>query len=352
MAQEARITTRAERLDPRSLKLLEVNARYMRNEVFLRLVENLKRDGGLTGNNPFAVRVRDADGLPSEPAVYEVLSGNHRVKAAVMAGLPEIDVVLTDDDLSKDRRTAIQLSHNALVGEDDPAILKTLYQGIDDVDMRLYSGLDDKALDLLADVSIPSLSEAALQFQTISLTFLPHEIEGVSAVLEAARKATSGITAHWLMRWADYDKALDALEAAGAAYGVSNMATALMVILDIFNRHMDDLQAGYLDADGEPVKAKRDVPVQSVLGRMVTARLAAKLKKAGITSGADLEALLDQLDTNTNTGDKDDRTPALEHRKAGADSAPKENRGSQPAGGVNSEGHRGGAEREQGDGIG
>jgi hypothetical protein len=160
--------------------------------------------------------------------------------------------------------------------------------------MRLYSGLDDKTLDLLVGVSIASLSEAALQFQTIALTFLPHETEAVGAALESARKAASGAKGFWLMRWADYDKAMDALEAAGDAYGVKNAATAMMVVLEVFSRHADDLQAGYLDDGGEAIDPKRAVPIESVLGRTLPAKVAAKLKKAGITSGADLERLLDE----------------------------------------------------------
>ena len=47
------INTRIVRLDPNTLKLLDLNARYMRHETFARLVENIRQDGGLTGNTPF-----------------------------------------------------------------------------------------------------------------------------------------------------------------------------------------------------------------------------------------------------------------------------------------------------------
>lgn len=351
MAEETHIQKRVIRVDPRSLKLLELNAHFMRSEVFAQMVENIRKDGDLMGNTPFGVLVRDADGQPTDPPIYQVISGNHRVKAAILAGLAEMVIEVTDDALSKDRRRAIQLSHNRIVGEDDPAILKMLYEEIDDVEMRLYTGVDDKALGLLVDVNVASLSEAALQFQTIALTFLPHEVEGVAAALESARKAASGAKGFWLTRWADYDRAMDALEAAGSAYGVKNAATAMMVVLEVFSRHMDDLQAGYLDADGEAIDPKRAVPVESVLGRTLPARLAAKLRRLGVGSGAELEALLETVTTDGKGGKDDSKQPAT-GEQAGADRTPAEGGGGQPTGRADTKGHRRRAERESGDGIG
>lgn len=197
---ENRINTRTIKVDPRSLKLLDVNARYMRHEVFARLVDNLRRDGTLTGNTPFAWRIHDDDTRLPVGEGYLVLSGNHRVKASIEAGLSEIEVTITDDYLAPDRRKSIQLSHNALAGEDDPATLKLIYQSIQDVDLRLYTGLDDKQLDLMTNVTVAALSEASLDFQTIALTFLPHEVEQVLAVWERARKAAAGAKGHWLTR--------------------------------------------------------------------------------------------------------------------------------------------------------
>jgi hypothetical protein len=283
-AAGAPILTRVVRMDPRRLKLLDLNARYMRHEVFMRLVENVRRDGGLT-SLPFAWRLHDDEtrqpvmGEDGE-AVYEVLSGNHRVKAAVAADLAEIDVLVTDAYLPPDRRRAIQLSHNALVGEDDPATLKTIYGAIGDFDLRLYSGLDDKTLKLLDQVKAAPMSEAALTFQTIALTFLPHEVDQVNAAWEMARKAASGSKAFWLTRWGDYDRCLDALEAASQSYGVKNTATALMLVLEVFTRHLDELTEGYLDSLGEPVENARRVPLATVLGEgTIPAQAAAKLKK-------------------------------------------------------------------------
>lgn len=287
MAQQAQqltpIPTRTITIDPRKIKLLDLNAHYMRHETFARLVENLRTDGGFTGNTPFCWHlhddatqqpITDDDGAP----VYEVLSGNHRVKAAITADLPTIEVTVTDVYLPPARRTAIQLSHNAIIGEDDPAILKTIYQSIDAVDLRLYTGLDDKRLDLLPNVAITPLSEASLEFQTITLTFLPHEVEHVERAFDEARKIAR-TQAYWLASFADYDRALDALEAASQAHAIKNTATALMIILEIFSRHLDELAEGFITPQGTHAHTKR-VPLATIFNdHTIPAPLAVKLTK-------------------------------------------------------------------------
>jgi hypothetical protein len=286
MANELQgIARRILQIDPRRLKLLDVNARYMRHEVFSRLVDNVKADGGLT-SVPFAWQIHDdttqlpltdAEGQP----VYEVLSGNHRVKAALAATLDLIDVMVTEQYLTPARRRAIQLSHNALAGEDDLTTLKAIYDTIDDVDWRQYSGLDDKQLQLFQSISVEGLAEANLQFQTISLVFLPNEVEEVGKVWDAVKKELSGSQEAWLARLADYDKAMNALEAAGASCGIRNTATAFIAVLEVFARHITDLRESWLDGDGEPVQAGRQVPLESILGTLfIPAAVGAKLNRA------------------------------------------------------------------------
>ena len=298
------ISTRIERRAPEGLKLLDLNARYMRHETFARLVDNIRTDGGLTGNTPFAWLVHDdttqqplgKEGENYEP-IYEVLSGNHRVKASIAAGLTEIDICLTDDYLPPDRRAAIQLSHNAISGEDDPATLKTIYEGISDTEMRIYSGLDDKTLKLLDEVTVAPMSEAALTFQTVSMTFLPDEAAIVQEAFDQARKQAAGAKGHWLARWSDYDRTMDALEMASQAYGVKNTATALMIVMDVFSRHLTDLSEGYITADEQPRQKGQRVPIQTVLGRQdIPSGTAAKLRKAlNKIDAADPVGALDKL---------------------------------------------------------
>ncbi|MBI5954353.1 MAG: hypothetical protein HY865_22075 [Chloroflexi bacterium] len=276
--------TKIIRIDPRKLKLLEVNAHFMRHEVFMRLTENVKEDKALT-SVPFCAIYqyftaddpiqRLEDGSPQ----YEVLSGNHRVKSAIAADLPEIDVMVTDEPLSPDRRKAIQLSHNALVGEDDPATLKMIYGDIQDLTMRLYSGLDDKRLDMLDKVSPGALGEANLQFQPVSFMFLPDELDQVKEVWEIAKKEAGAAKLLWLARMKEYDAVMDALEATSSSYGVKNVTTSLIAILEIFTRHITDLSEGYITQDGEATKGVGAVPIASVTGVNIPAKTAALLKK-------------------------------------------------------------------------
>jgi hypothetical protein len=256
LQQNGLAETRVDTVDPGDIRLLDLNARFMPHETFQRLVENVRKDGQLT-QIPFGWLlhddetqeiVLDDDGDP----IYEVLSGNHRVKAAIAAELSEIKFEYVDHYLSPAQRAAIQLSHNELTGRDDPATLKVIYTEIDSVDWRLYSGLDDKKLELLEDTSPPSLSEANLTFQTVSVVFLPDELEEAKAIWDDVKGETAGSKERWVMRWQDYDAWLDAVEKASRAYGVKNVATGVMAVLHIFAEHTEDLRAGWLDEDGEP----------------------------------------------------------------------------------------------------
>ncbi|MEU8333378.1 ParB N-terminal domain-containing protein [Micromonospora sp. NPDC048839] len=253
------LTLRRETVDPAELTLLEVNARYMRKETFDRLVANVRRDGALT----------------STPLVWHdaatermvVLSGNHRIMAAREVGLTAVDVIVVDQELSRARQVALQLSHNAIEGEDDPATLKHLYEELDDVDWRAYSGLDDKQLDLLAQVDLEGLSEANLDFATVQLVFLPMELDAARASFDEARKLVQA-DARWLAGYGDYEATLDALATTHGAHNVGNVATALGLILQVFERHLGELRDGvWFDPEsGEPIgNVNRLVPIETVL---------------------------------------------------------------------------------------
>lgn len=241
-------------IDPREIKLLEMNARYMKHEEYRQLVDNIRKDGQLS-SAPFLCK--DDDGR------WLCLSGNHRTQAAVEVGLEKIICLATDDDLTKDQKIAIQLSHNSIAGQDDPATLKLLYEEILDAEAKKYSGLDDKALDLLDKFSSISISESNLKFQTLQMVFLPDELEEAKKVIEKVIEAGKSADAIWLARHEDYDAWLDTQENTLSSYGVKNVATAVDLILKLAERNVQQLQEGYEN----PERDKSWVPIETVLGR-------------------------------------------------------------------------------------
>ncbi|MCY2927890.1 MAG: ParB/RepB/Spo0J family partition protein [Planctomycetota bacterium] len=209
---------------------LEKNARFMRVEQYRRLVENIRRDGCLT-SVPFAVKRGDR---------YYILSGNHRVKAAKDAGLTEVPVLYTDRELTRAQQVAIQLSHNAIAGQDDLAILRELYDEINDVALKEYSGLDDVLLGKLNPPNLDPLSEKGLEYRVVSIAFLPEEVERAEKLFaKMLEQATGNVT--WVNRRADYDRMLDTLTVAKAKAGVKNTATAFGLLLDLAEKHLDEI---------------------------------------------------------------------------------------------------------------
>ncbi|MCH0562188.1 ParB/Srx family N-terminal domain-containing protein [Streptomyces sp. MUM 2J] len=258
--------------DPRELTLLDINARFMRHEQFQRLVANIRDDGALT-STPLVWN-------DAETGRRIVLSGNHRTKAAIEVGLERIWWMEITEPLPRQRQIALQLAHNAIAGEDDPATLKALYEELEDVSMRLYSGLDDKTLELLDEVTVPSLAEANLDFATVQIVFLPDEKETAEKALEAARKAASA-DARWLAHIEQYEGVLDTLDTTKGAHNIGNVAAAFAIILAVVERHLGALAEGWYDPDEQTATRKGTAPIETVLAtRTMPADAAAVVQRA------------------------------------------------------------------------
>ena len=93
-------------INPSEIKFIEKNARFMSQNEFNALVSNIKRDGQLS-SVPFLIK---------ENEIYTVISGNHRIKASIEAGLTSIKAMV-GENLSNDEIRAIQLSHNSITGK-------------------------------------------------------------------------------------------------------------------------------------------------------------------------------------------------------------------------------------------
>ena len=246
--------TKILRVDPRELKLLEVNARFMKQDEFQKLVANIKRDGCLT-QLPFCCKD------PVERK-WLVLSGNHRVQAAIEAGLEEIDIQATNKRLTKDEMIAIQLSHNAICGQDDMAILKELYGAIDDISMKKYSGLNDETLKLLEKVSADSISSPSLDYQIINMLFLPSEVKEIQRALKEFK---SEIEANptLVARFEDYEEFMNTMNDVGKGKVVKNTALTFMCMLRLAQHNIEQLKETWM----VEAKPKDMVPLASILGR-------------------------------------------------------------------------------------
>lgn len=213
-------------VDPARIEHVEKNAHYMSKAVYDRLVENVKTDGNLS-TLPFCWRRPDG--------TFVALSGNHRRDAAVEAGIPLILVLYTDQQLSRAAQVSIQLSHNAIVGQDNSHILAELWREIDRLEWKVYSGLDDKLIESMDKVSVVRINEAPLRFEEMRLLFVQPEIERIKEVLERLGNAAKPRLA---ARYEDFDRFFETLLSYKEASGIVNTATAVGAMMDIVEAWM------------------------------------------------------------------------------------------------------------------
>lgn len=221
-------SARLQIVDPRGLVLLKQNARFFKKDTFRQLVENIKTDRRLS-SVPLC--------RPLEDGRFEVLSGNHRVKAAVEAGLEKILVIVLLEDLDESRKIAIQLSHNALVGQDDQNVLAELWAKIDDVQARLYAGLSSDTLNEIKKVELVQFSTPSIYTKTLTFAFTDTEKEHVESVLREL-SATGAKEIHMapLSAFEDFFKLI---LAAKKKFDVKNSTLAVLALIDLATARME-----------------------------------------------------------------------------------------------------------------
>lgn len=213
---------RIDSFDPRELELLKKNARFMRNDTFRQLVDNIKRDGALS----------------SLPLVYagpdtvkpRVLSGNHRIMAAIEAGLKQVFCLVIDSLKTMDEQTAIALSHNALAGQDDLPTLKELYDSISDLTLKSYSGIDEELRKQLDAIKFQAISEPRLAFKNVSLLFLPGEIDELRTAAKFCEKELGDENTFVLML-REYQEFFNAICEVKEGLNIRNNAAALLTLI-------------------------------------------------------------------------------------------------------------------------
>jgi hypothetical protein len=208
---------------PGELKLLEKNARYMKAEQFQNLVENIKKDGNLS-SLPLCYREKDGK--------LRVLSGNHRVMAARQAGVEQVLVLVIGEEKDTDERLAIQLSHNAIAGQDDLVILKELWESIKDVQARMYAGLDSDTLKALESIQFAAISEQRLRYKLTTFLFLPEELEDLDQLLKETAVAFAG-DAVYLANLNTYDAFFELIVRIKKKCQIKNSAAAFLKLMEL-----------------------------------------------------------------------------------------------------------------------
>jgi len=266
------------------IDFLDKNARFMTKEQFASLTHNIRTDGGLT-SIPLCYKQENGRLL--------VLSGNHRIKAAIEAGNHEFLVLLIDKQLTKQQQIAIQLSHNAIEGQDDEQILKELWQEIDDLEASIYSGLSTELIEKLNSTDFATISEERVLFKEITLLFLPEEIEEMKAICEGIIEAAKGKEI-FTGRITEYEEILQGIIETKSDQKIINSTLAFFAMSRVVQEYLE----GKAENLQEAMKEGTQDTVNFILGgtrkriKKETAKALRKLIKEKTESGMDLDSAL------------------------------------------------------------
>ena len=220
--------------DPKIMVPAPINAHFMSKRTYDQLVANIQKDGNL-GSLPFCWHEVRPEGL-----VINILSGHHRVEAAIDAGVKMILYLYTSTELSQEERTAIQLSHNAIHGEDDMNILRLQWQSIDSLQVKLYTGLDDEFFKSFEPVVLGAFNEKDITFQTIELLFLPSESDRLTEIMQKIKGSKRLRYANLDQQYDDFAETIMRLKEAAQVF---NSSTAFLVMVEATNLYCEFLES-------------------------------------------------------------------------------------------------------------
>lgn len=162
-----------------------------------------------------------------------MISGNHRVQAAIAAGIVDCDVIVVTSPLSREQFLGLQLSHNAIVGQDDPNVLRSLYDELA-LEWREYSGLTDDAFKV-EDLDTSVLRVDQVFYEELKIAFLPADATVFKVWLDRLGKKGEALVG----LYEDFSTVFDTLLAVKSRAGVKNTAAALRIMAEMAGRALE-----------------------------------------------------------------------------------------------------------------
>lgn len=148
-------------------------------------------------------------------------------------------MVITEQ-LDKSRRIAIQLSHNALVGEDDQSILANLWAQIESVQDKLYSGLDSETLKELGDVELVNFSTPQIPAHMVTFMFTDGEKSQLSEILDILADNAKKSSCVYLCQAGQYDKFLKIVADVKNAEKIRDSSLAMTRLMEIASEWLEN----------------------------------------------------------------------------------------------------------------
>jgi hypothetical protein len=133
-------------------------------------------------------------------------------------------------DLSNDARLAIQLSHNALAGQDDPQILAKLWSRIEDIKSKLYAGLSSDTMKELEQIKLVTFSTPAIYTKSLTFVFTDHEKEHVEAVVTELSGLPPG--EKYIFPMEQFDDFFSTLQKTKSLENIKNGSLAMLKLIE------------------------------------------------------------------------------------------------------------------------
>ena len=211
--------------------LLEKNARYMTKDQLNRLADNIKSDGFLS-QLPFGIKEENSD-------KFKIISGNHRVKAAIKAGQEKILLLYGDaKDFSEQKQLALQLSHNAICGQDDLTILQELYSSLDDLCLKAYTGINEQELFSYQAMELGSISEKDIELAEINFMFSEFNKDRINKVLDKLGEMPLDPEKDALV-FGDIDYFISVMSKTEKQLRIKNRSVAFKKMIEICEQHLE-----------------------------------------------------------------------------------------------------------------
>lgn len=206
------------------LREQDVNARVMTQDKFELLVANIKKDQRLE-SLPLCVKRTNHAG--NEELL--IVSGHHRTRASRKAGLKEIYTLVMEENINEDYIKSKQLSHNALIGYDDPQTLKAIFDSIRDIEAKLACGVTDEDIKFQLDKINVDEIKLQIDFEVVNLIFLPEHKNKFEDVIKMLLPKSEVLVADMAV----FEKFREAVKTSGRLDNIRNVSAILNRMCDI-----------------------------------------------------------------------------------------------------------------------